>query len=272
MTDDVFRYDTAPARRRWIVETLREQRFVSIADLAGRLGVSDMTIRRDLRKLEDRGEVSVVRGGVHLPPEDTVGFSGRAQANALAKQRIATAATDLIGPQDTIALDAGTTVCALTETLPASFTGSVVTHSIPVIQHFLAQGGTRVVGLGGDLYPVSEAFVGPMTVDAAARLRVRTFFLGAAAVDDRGVYVASDIERPTKLALMDIADQVVLLVDETKFAMSAPVLLCSLDRLDALITDRQPPTAVAERLTAAETRLVVSQIPAGAQPRKQGTA
>jgi hypothetical protein len=80
------------------------------------------------------------------------------------------------------------------------FLGSVVTHSVPVIQLMLNRGSGRVVGLGGDVLPESQAFVGPMTVDAAAGLRVRTLFLGAAAVDDRGVYVATDIERPTKQA------------------------------------------------------------------------
>jgi DeoR family transcriptional regulator, fructose operon transcriptional repressor len=218
-----------------------------------------MTIRRDLRKLADQGEVTVVRGGAHLPPEtmQAAGFSGRAHANAAAKEKIAAAAGEFVGVQDTIALDAGTTVCALTDVLPDPFEGAVVTHSIPVVQHFLTKGDTRVVGLGGDLYPVSEAFVGPMTVDAASQLRVRTFFLGAAAVDDRGVYVASDIERPTKLALMDIADHVVLLADSTKFAMSAPVLLCTFDRLSAVITDCRPPEEVADQIEASGARLIV---------------
>lgn len=255
MTENLLRYDTAPTRRQRILDAVRTSGFASVVGLAADLGVSDMTVRRDLRKLQERGEVTVVRGGVHLPPD--AGFEGRLNDNAAAKRAIARAARDFIADRDTIAVDAGTTACALAETLPESFTGSVITHSLPALQHFLHTGATRVVGLGGDLYPASEAFVGPMTVDAVSRLRVRTFFLGAAAVDDRGVYVASDTERPTKQALMEIADRVVLLADHTKFTGSAPVLLCPPDRLTGVVTDRHPGDDFAGVLASGGVRLTV---------------
>lgn len=261
VTEEVLRYDTAPARRRRILEAVRSSGFVSVVELASRLGVSDMTIRRDLRKLQQQGEVTIVRGGVHLRPDP--GFERRSHANALAKQRVADAACQLIADTDTIAIDAGTTTCALADSLPETFSGSVVTHSIPVLQHFVANATTPVVGLGGDLYPPSKAFVGPMTVDAALYLRVRTFFLGAAAADERGLYVASDIERPTKHALMEIADQVVLLADHTKFSKSAPVLLCRLDQLTAVVTDQQPPEPVCARLAEHNVRLLVADARSG---------
>lgn len=246
MTEDVFRYETAPERRQWIVETLNAQGFISVAELVGRLGVSDMTVRRDLRKLEEAGDVRVVRGGVHLPAADgrRGSFAGRASANAEAKRAVALSAGQLIAEDDAIALDAGTTVGGLTDALPEGFAGSVVTHSVPVIQELLVRGEPRVIGLGGDLYPVSKAFVGPMTVDAASRVRVRTFFLGAAALDARGVYVDSDVERPTKHALMEVADRVVLLADASKFTTSAPVRLCDFADIDVLVTDAEPPPDV----------------------------
>lgn len=251
MSDSTMRYDSAPARRRSILDALRVSGFVSVADLTRDLGVSDMTIRRDLRKLEQSGEVRVVRGGVSVPhgPLHAPAFVSRAGVAAEAKRRIAEAAVGLIGPADSIAIDAGTTTYALAEALPDDFLGSVVTHSVPVIQLMLNRGSGRVVGLGGDVLPESQAFVGPMTVDAAAGLRVRTLFLGAAAVDDRGVYVATDIERPTKQALIDIADQVVLLADHTKFTTSAPVLLCPWNRVATVVTDQPPSRSISDQLT-----------------------
>lgn len=255
-----LRYDTAPSRRRWILRALRTSGFVSVADLARDLGVSDMTIRRDLRKLEGSGEVRVVRGGVSLPHGSlhASSFVGRIDQNAGAKRRIASAACEFVEAADTIAIDAGTTACALAEALPDEFTGAVVTHSVPVVQLALAHGGPRVIGLGGDLLSESRAFAGPMTVDNASRLRVRTFFLGAAAVDSRGVYVSADAERLTKLALMNIADQVVLLADHTKFSLSEPVLLCGLDVLSAVVTDRQPPREITDELTRVAVPLYVA--------------
>jgi DeoR/GlpR family transcriptional regulator of sugar metabolism len=125
----------------------------------------------------------------------------------------------------------------------------------------LNRGLGRVVGLGGELLVESQAFAGQMTVEAASGLRVRTLFLGAAAVDKRGVYVATDTERPTKLALMDIADEVVLLADHGKFASSAPVLLCPHERVDTLVTDVTPPKAISRHLEQTGTAVVVAQEP-----------
>lgn len=232
---------------------LRTSGFLSVAELTRELGVSDMTVRRDLRRLESDGEVRVVRGGVSLPEGSLQSprFSDRSAEGAEAKQRIAHAAAELVRPGDTVAVDAGTTAYALAETLPTDFSGCVVTHSVPVIDLMLERPHTRVVGLGGDLFPASRAFVGPMTVDAARRVRARTFFLGAAAVDDRGVYVATDVERPTKLALMDVADTVVLLVDETKFGESAPLRLCPWNDVDTVVVDATPPGRVTDALVRA---------------------
>src|SRR5690606_36645093 len=98
--------------------------------------------------------------------------------------RIAEEAARLVGPSDAIAVDSGTTTHALLNALPDSYEGSVVTHSVPAMQTLLTRPGARCVGLGGDLYVPNRAFIGPATVEAAARVRVRWCFLGTAAVDE----------------------------------------------------------------------------------------
>lgn len=258
MGEQAMRYDSAPARRRMIMEAVREAGFISVSDLTRSLGVSDMTVRRDLRKLEQQGEVRVVHGGVSAlhGPLHNPAFVSRASMDAAAKKAIATAALRRVGATDTIAIDAGTTAYALAQALPDTFQGTVVTHSIPVIQLLLNRGIGRVVGLGGELLVESQAFAGQMTVEAASGLRVTRFFLGAAAVDERGVYVATDNERPTKLALIEIADEVVLLADHSKFTTAAPVLLCPHERITTLVTDGPLPPAVGQRLRATGTSVV----------------
>lgn len=253
-----LRYGDAPARRRAILGRLRAAGFCGVGELAEELEVSEMTVRRDLRQLETADQVRLVHGGASLPPDSLSStlFSSRAESNEAAKQEIARDAAALIGPRDTVAIDAGTTAFELARALPETFAGCVVTHSVPVIQHMLSRPSVRVVGLGGDLYHASQAFVGPTTVEMASSLRVRTVFLGAAALDERGIYCAADVERPTKRALMSIADDVVLLVDHGKFATSAPVLLCRYADVGALVTDQPPPPAVAGALRAAGTRLI----------------
>lgn len=260
VTDRAPRYDDASKRRQRILSALRSSGFASVTELARSFGVSGMTIRRDLQKLEERGEARVVRGGVSLPEGALLypAFGNRAGSNTEEKRRIARRAGELVAAADSIAVDAGTTTHALAGALPEDYTGCVVTPSVPVIHQLMSdRPEVRVVGLGGDLLRASEAFAGPMTVDAAARVRVRLFFLGAAAVDARGVYVNADTERPTKLALMAAADEVVLLADHTKFAARAPVRLSELARLTAVVTDRMPAAEICGQLAAAGVRLLV---------------
>lgn len=252
-------HDRAPERHVRILEAVHESGFISVTDLTGMLSVSDMTVRRDLRKLDEQGLVRVVHGGVsalsgsmHSPA-----FGSRAGLNSAGKRRIGEAAAQRIGSSSTVAVDAGTTPYAVAQALPASFAGTVVTHSVPVMQLLLNRSLGRVVGLGGELLAESQAFVGPRTVEATAGLRVEQLFLGAAAIDEYGVYVATDHERPTKLAMMAIAREVVLLVDSTKFTTSSPVLLCEWAAISSVITDAQPPARVIRLLADLKVGLSV---------------
>lgn len=247
-----LRYDSAPERRQSILDAVESAGFVSVTELTRRLGVSDMTVRRDLRKLAVQGGVRIVHGGVsalrqHLHSPE---FTARADENADAKRAIGQTAASGLSPTGAVAVDAGTTTYAAVQALPDGFRGTLVTHSIPVMQLALTRGLGRVVGLGGELLADSQAFIGPRTVEATKGLRVETLLLGAAAAADRGIYVATDNERPTKLALMSIAERIVLLLDASKFSASAPVLLCGWEDVAEVVTDAAPPPSVTERLDA----------------------
>lgn len=260
MLDDALRYNSAPARRQRIVSALRKSGFLSVSELARELSVSDMTVRRDLRTLARQGEVRMVHGGASLPHGalQTPTFIARAGEQADRKRRIARHAVELLQSDEAIAVDAGTTTYELATALPETFTGTVVTHSVPVVSHLLHRPTIKVIGLGGELHPPSQAFVGTMTVQAARRLRVRTLFMGAAAIDEDGIYVHADVERETKLALMDIASTVVLLADHDKFRRLAPIRLCDLDRIDRLVTDAPPAPSAVERLASHHVDIVVA--------------
>jgi DeoR/GlpR family transcriptional regulator of sugar metabolism len=256
-----LRYLDAPERRRRILVSLREAGFQSVTALADALQVSDMTIRRDLRRLEATGAVRIVHGGASLPHGtlQTPSFVSRADAQSAAKRRIAMAARTFIEDAETVGIDAGTTTYELAVALGDGFSGTVITHSVPVIQHFLHHPEVRLIALGGELNHDSQAFVGPLTVDAMTRLRLRRFVLGAFAVDEDGVFVNQDLERPTKLELMNRADEVVLVADASKFEHSAPVLLCPLKRLTRVVTDQPLTGAIARRLAAANVDVVVAR-------------
>ncbi|TFC07457.1 DeoR/GlpR family DNA-binding transcription regulator [Cryobacterium mannosilyticum] len=263
MSPESMRYTGAPARRAAIVDRVRATGFASIADLSERLNVSEMTVRRDVRRLQDDGDAVAVHGGVRLrlaetdDDPDAPGYNGRESARNAAKRTVGRAAAECVLPDDVIAVDAGTTTMELARALSSDFHGTVITHSLPVINRLLDQPAATVIALGGDLHRASRALVGSATVEMAHRYRVRTFYLAAAAVDERGVYASADVERLVKLELMDIADRVVLLIDHGKFAARGPVFLCDWGRLSAVVTDRQPPAGIAARLLADGIDLVL---------------
>jgi DeoR family fructose operon transcriptional repressor len=236
------------ARREEIVRKLQAAGFLSVTRLTAELGVSDMTVRRDLKHLEKAGELRVVHGGASLPHGTlrTADFASRGRREREAKRRIARAAAALVAPNATIAIDAGTTTFELAAALPDTFTGCVITHSVPVLQHMLHLPAARVIGLGGELLADSQALVGALTVQALGGLSADIVFLGVAAVNERGIYVATDLERPTKQALLDVAQRVVVLADHSKFSVSAPVRLAPLDRVDVLVTDAPLAAGTAE--------------------------
>jgi DeoR/GlpR family transcriptional regulator of sugar metabolism len=267
------RYRNATERRESIIRALRREGFLSIADLTHGLGVSHMTIRRDLQRLEHTGEVRMVHGGASLTLpalRDTGRWVG---GDAAGEARIGRCAATLVDETDTVAIDAGQLGYEVARALPEQFRGTVVTHSIPVIQLLMSRSRPpRIVGLGGEVRTDVCAFVGASTVAAIAGVRVRTLFLAADAVDERGAYAHCDAESSVKRALLRIAGRSVVVARHDCFTNSAPLLLDVLNRVDTLVTDQQPPNKVGRALRHAGVHVLVAEDPASAVSSSNGGA
>jgi DeoR/GlpR family transcriptional regulator of sugar metabolism len=248
------------ARRELIIVSLRAEGFLSIADLTRKLGVSHMTIRRDLQHLQRTGEVRVVYGGVSLSVPALHESSRWVSRDAAEELHLGRCAAALVRESDTIAIDAGGLGYEVAKALPEEFRGTVVTHSIPVIQLLMSRPRPpRVVGLGGEITAGVPAFFGASTVAAVEGVRVRLFFLAPDALDERAAYSQCDGEASVQRALLNVADRTVVVARHHCFADSAPLLIGVLDRLHALVTDARPPNKMERALCRAGVHVLVAE-------------
>lgn len=240
-----MRYTDAPARRQELLARLGATGYLSSADLAAEIGVSEMTIRRDLRRLAEEGLARRVPGGASLPgaggPDsgaDT--FEARSGSAAPQKRALAKAAAGLLDEATSVALDAGTTVAEIVDFLPEGL--SVVSHSLPVITACTAAstaGAREVVALGGFYEPTTRSFTGPATWTAARELAVDVAVISCTALDGRGLYSANPVDAEVKRALLEVADRVVVLADRHKVGARAAVRFAVPGVVDVLVTDAE---------------------------------
>jgi DeoR family fructose operon transcriptional repressor len=249
------------ARQQEILRRLADQGFVSTTELAASFSVSDMTIRRDTRDLARRGVVRLVHGGGVLPhgAVHTAGFAERAREEADAKERIAIACQALISPREILLIDAGTTSFEVAHQLSPNFQGTIITHSAPVVQHMLRLKFAGTICLGGELILDSQAFIGAMTVTALKGLRAKTAFIGVAAVCADGVYIDRDLELPTKRAIIEASERVVVVATASKMNKSALVHLSDFAVVDVLVTDALLPSDVATAAARAGVEVVIAE-------------
>jgi DeoR/GlpR family transcriptional regulator of sugar metabolism len=227
------------SRRDNIVKIVAERGHVVIAELATELGVSEMTVRRDVAHLDGKGRIVAFYGGLRPVSTDShpSAFGVRIHDEALAKTKIAARAASLVAADEVIALDAGTTVARLAENLVSHSQLRVVTASVSVISTFAEATNVDLVVLGGTLRHETQSFVGPNVTNAAQDLQVETYFMGAAGLSPRGAFDVTDIDAVVKRELIRVAARVILLADSTKFMRRAMSRISGWDGIDVLVTD-----------------------------------
>ncbi len=217
----------------------------SLADLAARLGVSEMTVRRDLDALQARGLVERVRGGaVALTgPEGAAGFTVRAGWQAGLKERIGRTAADLVEPGATVLLDAGTTTVPVARALAdraaaggGPFTVAVV--SLPVAEALADRPGIRLLVLGGEVRAGERSLAGPLTAAVLRQLTVDLFVMSIGAADARAGWSEFTLEdAAVKQAGLQQARSTVVVADASKLGVRAFASVAPLSAVGRLVTD-----------------------------------
>jgi DeoR/GlpR family transcriptional regulator of sugar metabolism len=229
-------------RRQHIMDVLRRAGRVQVLALSVELGVSEDTIRRDLRDMATEGLLQRVHGGALPSSPATVEYSARVEQAPSAKEAIARAAAGLIRDGQVVILDGGTTNVLLAQCLPPQMTCTVITHCPPVAIALVDHPRVEVVLIGGRFYKHSMVAVGAAAVEAIEAIRADLYMLGVCSLHPEVGISNQDLEESyVKRAMIHSAAEVVALASPEKLGTAAPYIIAPLRELTHLVTDKSVP-------------------------------
>jgi DeoR/GlpR family transcriptional regulator of sugar metabolism len=247
-------------QRKYLLETyLQKVEFASLEELARHVDASISTVRRDLTLLENEGNVRRTHGGARIiaPKTDEFAFSARDTHQLLEKETIGRTCAQLIAPNQTIILDAGTTVHHVARYLEDK-SPQIITNSLPVANLFASANKLEVILAGGVIYPRLGVLVGPMTVEVYSKIRADIAILSAGGITLEGITNSHALLIDIQHAMLKAAQKVIFCLDHTKFGRQSVVPLCSLDIIDTIITDSQAPPAMITALRSYGIEVIIA--------------
>ncbi|MEU2560914.1 DeoR/GlpR family DNA-binding transcription regulator [Streptomyces longispororuber] len=262
----------AEQRRALILDEVRRRGGVRVNELTRKLGVSDMTVRRDLDALARQGVLEKVHGGAVPVAEASThepGFEAKSGLELSAKEDIARAAAALVAPGTAIALSGGTTTYALAQRLLDVPDLTVVTNSVRVADVFHTaqrsagqRPGAATVVLTGGVRTPSDSLVGPVADQAIAALHFDVLFLGVHGIAaEAGLSTPNLAEAETNRRLVQSARRVVVVADHTKWGTVGLSSFATLGQVDTLVTDAGMPADARAEISEQLPRLIVAGEP-----------
>jgi DeoR/GlpR family transcriptional regulator of sugar metabolism len=228
-------------RRDLLLRRLEAEGKLVARDLAAELGVSEDSVRRDLRDLAAAGLCQRVYGGAVPVSRALADYAARASVEPESKQRVAARAATLISPGDRVILDGGTTTLALVRALPPNLTATVITHSPTIAAALVDHPGIEILLLGGRIYKHSAVACGAATAEAAAGISADAFFLGVTGVHpEAGLTTGDADEAAMKRTLAGRAADTYVLASTEKLGAISPYKVLGLSDVTAVITDAPP--------------------------------
>jgi DeoR/GlpR family transcriptional regulator of sugar metabolism len=247
----------AAQRKDFLLARLDRDRRVVAKDVAAELGVSEDSVRRDLRELAAAGRCQRVYGGALPASPAAADYGTRRGVEVESKQRVATAAAALIRTGSTVILDGGTTALAVARTLPADLRATVVTHSPTVVAALAGHASIEVYVLGGRLFRHSMVTCGAAAVEAAQLVHADLFLLGVTGVHpDAGLTTGDADEAAMKRALAQRAADTYVLASTEKIGAASPFGVLPLDAVAGVITDASSQNETVRRLTAMDVPVI----------------
>jgi DeoR/GlpR family transcriptional regulator of sugar metabolism len=225
-------------RKTYLLDLLRKTGQIVAKSVSEELGLSEDTIRRDLRELASEGRLQRVHGGA-LPASPAVGdFAARQQLAPDGKASIGRAAAGLVKAGQVVILDGGTSTAQLARHLPLDLRATVVTHSPTIAVALVEHPSIEVVLIGGKLFKHSVVAVGAAAIEAIARIRADICFIGVTGIHPQAGLSTGDLEEShVKRALIASAAETYVLVSAEKLNAASPYVIVPIAAVAGIIVE-----------------------------------
>ncbi len=249
-------------RQSKLVEIVRIRERASVGELAGLLGASRETIRRDLTQLAKAGRIQKIHGGATMPRILNEGpFQHRMIENVDAKMKIAKAAARLFKPGETLLIDTGSTTLFLAEEIARIAGLTVITNSTEIARTVAkANNGSRVFLLGGEYSIGNSQTIGTMVASQIRSFRAHHAVLTVSALDRRTGAMDFNIdESQVARGMIGQSEKLTVLADQSKFNALASFEVCPLEQIQYLVCDIRPPEDICAGLEAVGSDLILPE-------------
>jgi DeoR family transcriptional regulator of aga operon len=238
-------------RHQQIMDIMRHQNAISVTALAALLKVSEVTIRKDLSYLEGQKLLYRVHGSAILVNRyiNDRSMAEKEQLCADEKLAIGQFAATLVGPRDTIMITSGTTTQYFANEISVKDSLTAITSTFNVATTLVGKGNVEVIQLGGVVRETSLSVLGPFAEQMVNMFSASKIFLGVDGIDlDFGITTTNHMEAHLHRMMMGCAQKVIVLADFTKFNRRGYIKICDIDNIDHIITDKQAPPDVIEKI------------------------
>ncbi len=260
----------ANERENLILALLTAKGFVSFRELEAKLSGSPATIRRDLERMGQAGKLVRVRGGAKAPEgQDSnvlapgfqlagVPFHENIGMNRAAKEAIGRAAAALCQPGEGVMIDGGSTTLQMCPHL-AGLGLSVLTNSLHIVSALINQTGTRVLVPSGAVFPEQNIILSVFGEVGYPKFHAPRLFMGAAAIGPAGLMQADPVLVAAERRLVERADEIIILVDSTKFAAPSGNVVCELSEIHRVVTDSRITPEAVKMIEAAGIAITIAR-------------
>lgn len=230
-------------RRQEIMSQLLEKKQVTVKSLAASMGVSDATVRRDLKALADEQGLKLVHGGAMLPRERDFSFEAKMLRSSEEKRIIGQLAAELVHDGDRVFLDSGTTCSAMVSHMKKRHEVTILANSARLALELDAP-GIQMFLIGGEYRPDRMDTIGPMAVETLNQVRGYVAFIGADGLSmDFGPSASDLASAHLHRQVIQNAYQTVLLVDQSKFGNASLFQIVDWSQINTVVTDSEPDSA-----------------------------